>query len=489
MPLAPGAGRPRNRTPRPRFWRERTPRSARRTRAPEGTPRSPRPLSRRSRARSTSTSTSRRVPSTCFGLRWSAASCPASAHGKWWARRSSRPPGATCAGSARASSRGGTRLLQITGWHKDKATCLQLVMDEPPEQLYNQWIRDRMEFYKQVEPTDPPKNERLVLGDASTPRMRFSSSNGLGDVSTALWSVILSNPEKSGLAAIHSVAKEALGRVSLPFWRWRSIFTPHRDLGASGPVLGGGRCWGVSFFFWGVLCSQWFPPCFNTPRLPVASNRRLHNLAAPRTGRIGHCLKKVAAAESGFPEVPWGFLGIPRRVNLPSFRGSCWGFLVGGFDFWALLGCVWPACPMCIRHSVGLEHSCSSPRPGRSREARTLVFSMVRVFTQFLLRPPYTRLWDRIPRVFWDTGPDVPAPWHGRGGEAAGRGASPPIRSTPGTLGHSGGHFNGLVASVVGRLPQPLSAGDLADLWDSLWLLLMAAADGKLSENFFSGGE
>ena len=83
----------------------------------------------------------------------------------------------------------GTRLLQITGWHKDKATCLQLVMDEPPEQLYNQWIRDRMEFYKRVEPTEPPGDERLVFGDASTPRM---------------WSVILSNPEKSGLAAIRS---------------------------------------------------------------------------------------------------------------------------------------------------------------------------------------------------------------------------------------------------------------------------------------------
>ena len=104
----------------------------------------------------------------------------------------------------------GTRLLQITGWHRDKATCLQLVMDEPPEQLFLQWIRDRMEFYKRVEPTEPPRDERLVLGDASTPRMRFSSSSGLGDVSTALWSVILSNPEKSGLAAIHSVAKEAI---------------------------------------------------------------------------------------------------------------------------------------------------------------------------------------------------------------------------------------------------------------------------------------
>ena len=54
------------------------------------------------------------------------------------------------------ASCGGTRLLQITGWHKDKATCLELVMDEPPEQLYNQWIRDRTEFYKRVEPTERP---------------------------------------------------------------------------------------------------------------------------------------------------------------------------------------------------------------------------------------------------------------------------------------------------------------------------------------------
>ena len=45
-------------------------------------------------------------------------------------------------------------------------------------------------------------------------------------------------------------------------------------------------------------------------------------------------------------------------------------------------------------------------------------------------------------------------------------------------------YFNGLVASVAGRLPQPLSAADLADLWDSLWFLLMAAADGKPSKNF-----
>ena len=126
-----------------------------------------------------------------------------------------------------------------------------------------------------------------------------------------------------------------LGRVSLPFWRWRSIFTPHRGLGASGPVLGGGWCWGVSLFF-GV---QWFPPCFNTPRLPVASNRRLHNLAAPRAGRIGHCLKKVAAAESGFPEVIGGFWESPVGLVFPLS-------VVPVGDFWGGLtfGPCWVAC-------------------------------------------------------------------------------------------------------------------------------------------------
>ena len=28
---------------------------------------------------------------------------------------------------------------------------------------------------------------------------------------------------------------------------------------------------------------------------------------------------------------------------------------------------------------------------------------MARVSTKFLMRPPYTRVWDRIPRVLWDT--------------------------------------------------------------------------------------
>eukprot|EP00434_Breviolum_minutum_P001097 symbB.v1.2.000961.t1/scaffold39.1/size394969/5 len=40
--------------------------------------------------------------------------------------------------------RGATRLVQIIGRNRGKKVSLQLIMDEPPEALYNQWIKDRI---------------------------------------------------------------------------------------------------------------------------------------------------------------------------------------------------------------------------------------------------------------------------------------------------------------------------------------------------------
>ena len=85
-------------------------------------------------------------------------------------------------------------------------------------------------------------------------------------------------------------------------------------------------------------------------------------------------------------------------------------------------------------------------------------------------------------------GPDVPAPWHG-GGEEAGAVRFAQLLELLGIpVGQDDqvvptDYFNGLVASAVGRLPQPLSAADLADLWDSLWFLLMASKNFSPLEN------
>ena len=55
-------------------------------------------------------------------------------------------------------------LSRSLGRNRGKKVSLQLIMDEPPEALYNQWIRDRTEYYKRVEPVAPPRDEQLDLG-------------------------------------------------------------------------------------------------------------------------------------------------------------------------------------------------------------------------------------------------------------------------------------------------------------------------------------
>ena len=106
------------------------------------------------------------------------------------------------------ASRGGSRFLQITGEHRGSLASLQLVLDEPPEALYNKWIKERMEFYKRVEPCAAPRDERLELVGKMNQRLRFSTSNNLGAVSDAIWQVILSNEEMKGIRAIQQVAQK-----------------------------------------------------------------------------------------------------------------------------------------------------------------------------------------------------------------------------------------------------------------------------------------
>ena len=85
---------------------------------------------------------------------------------------------------------GSSRFLQITSGR----TVLQLVLDEPPERLYNRWVKDRIEFYKRLEPTAPLRDVPLKVDPNPVHRLRFSVSNGLGHVSDAIWSVVLANP-------------------------------------------------------------------------------------------------------------------------------------------------------------------------------------------------------------------------------------------------------------------------------------------------------
>ena len=108
--------------------------------------------------------------------------------------------------------RGATRLVQIIGRNRGKKVSLQLIMDEPPEALYNQWIRDRIEYYKRVEPVAPPRDEQLDLGPPVA-RLRVSHSNDRGAVGQMIWASILSNRELSNLQYIGKVADKHAKRA------------------------------------------------------------------------------------------------------------------------------------------------------------------------------------------------------------------------------------------------------------------------------------
>ena len=98
---------------------------------------------------------------------------------------------------------GGTRLLQI----RAGKAILQLVLDEPPDGLYNRWVKERLEFYRRVEPSAPLRDVSVV--DQKVPRFRFGRTTQTGHVSDAIWELILRNPEAAALKRIDDIAKGA----------------------------------------------------------------------------------------------------------------------------------------------------------------------------------------------------------------------------------------------------------------------------------------
>ena len=103
-------------------------------------------------------------------------------------------------------SLGATRFVQITGKHRGERVCLQLILDEPPQGLYNEWVKSRLEYYKRVEPTAPPRDVALEVDSDHTHRLKFSCQEGKGNISNMIWGVLLSNPEAAGLRKIEEVA-------------------------------------------------------------------------------------------------------------------------------------------------------------------------------------------------------------------------------------------------------------------------------------------
>ena len=74
--------------------------------------------------------------------------------------------------------RGASRFVQLVGEHRGTKVNLQLILDEPPQQLYNDWVKSRLEYYKRVKPTAAPRDVALDVPEievlmSERPRQRL----------------------------------------------------------------------------------------------------------------------------------------------------------------------------------------------------------------------------------------------------------------------------------------------------------------------------
>ena len=74
------------------------------------------------------------------------------------------------------SKRASSRFVQIG---KGKRVSLQLILDEPPQDLYNRWIKSRIEYYTRLKPQAPLRDECLDIDPNTVSRLRFSRVNGM----------------------------------------------------------------------------------------------------------------------------------------------------------------------------------------------------------------------------------------------------------------------------------------------------------------------
>ena len=87
----------------------------------------------------------------------------------------------------------------------DGAVALQLIMDGPPIKEWNVWMKDRIEFYKRIEPNDTVRDEIPMTPEAPiNHRIRVK-----GQVSDAVWRVLYTNPDPQAMLELDYLAQQA----------------------------------------------------------------------------------------------------------------------------------------------------------------------------------------------------------------------------------------------------------------------------------------
>ena len=92
----------------------------------------------------------------------------------------------------------------------DGVSCVQLILDEPPEAEYNEWVAERCEYYMRLEPNEAPRDELpLIPKVPGTHRLRLEDS-----ASEAVWKVLYKNPDAAAIMKLDALATQAIARAS-----------------------------------------------------------------------------------------------------------------------------------------------------------------------------------------------------------------------------------------------------------------------------------
>ena len=108
-----------------------------------------------------------------------------------------------------ASKRGGGRFVQLYA----QGLVIQLILDNPPQALWNKWCRERCEYYKRMEPVDTVRD---------VPPMKPSGARHVfraeGPLSDTIWQTLLINPgleERKQLAILAEQFQEKQSKATL----------------------------------------------------------------------------------------------------------------------------------------------------------------------------------------------------------------------------------------------------------------------------------
>ena len=88
----------------------------------------------------------------------------------------------------------GTRFVMLT----DGQHALQLILDEPPEEAYNQFIKNRIQFYMRFEPNAPALDAPPIF-PPSTKHRRLQL---VREASNAVWTALLTDPDITALTQL-----------------------------------------------------------------------------------------------------------------------------------------------------------------------------------------------------------------------------------------------------------------------------------------------